>query len=170
MALLAYRATPLQCGYSPSELRMSRKLRTSVPTTRLCKQQKLRQERNFNHRHRASALPHLRSGSRVWVPDRNSDPTVVEETNPRSYQIETPEGTYRRNRRALVPLPVQTGDHDPTDSDSVSFQDSQSGQHVSCSETPNRTDQNPERSTSNESRRHSERRSRPPDRLDPSWT
>ena len=33
LALLAYRATPLQCGYSPSELLMSFKLRTTVPTT-----------------------------------------------------------------------------------------------------------------------------------------
>ena len=33
MALLAYRATPLQLGYSPSELLMGRKLQTIVPTT-----------------------------------------------------------------------------------------------------------------------------------------
>ena len=34
MALLAYRATPLEVGYSPSELLMCRKLRTTVPTVR----------------------------------------------------------------------------------------------------------------------------------------
>ena len=36
LALLAHRATPLQCGYSPSELLMARKLHTTVPTTRKC--------------------------------------------------------------------------------------------------------------------------------------
>ena len=34
LALLAHRATPLSCGYSPSELLMGRKLRTTVPVTR----------------------------------------------------------------------------------------------------------------------------------------
>ena len=121
LALLAHRATPLQCGYSPSELLMARKLRTTVPTTRKClapeipdsdsvrerdSQQKSRQERNHNDRHRARTLPPLKPGSRVWVPDRNSEAEVVELHNPRSYLVQTPEGTYRRNRRALRPLPA----------------------------------------------------------------
>ena len=34
LALLSYRSTPLQNGYSPSELLMSRTLRSTIPTTR----------------------------------------------------------------------------------------------------------------------------------------
>ena len=33
LALLTYRATPLQCGFSPSELIIARKLRTIIPMT-----------------------------------------------------------------------------------------------------------------------------------------
>ena len=34
LGLMSYRATPLQTGYSPAELLMSRRLRTNIPTTR----------------------------------------------------------------------------------------------------------------------------------------
>ena len=33
LALLTYRATLLQCGFSPSELLIARKLRTNIPMT-----------------------------------------------------------------------------------------------------------------------------------------
>ena len=122
MALLSHRATPLQIGFSPSELLMGRKLITTVPTTRQQlslrtpdstlvrnrdKQQKQRQERTFNRRHGARELPELVPGDAVWVPDRNSEATVQDETTPRSYEVETAEGTYRRNRRDLIQLPEQ---------------------------------------------------------------
>ena len=41
LALLAYRSTPLQNGYSPSELLMSHILRSSVPTTRSQRQPRI---------------------------------------------------------------------------------------------------------------------------------
>ena len=127
LALFACRATPLQCGYSPAELLMSRRLRSTVPTTRKGllpvvpdrerirekdKQQKLRQERNFNDRHGARTLSHLDPVNHVWVPDRGSEAEVVGQTNPSSYRVTTPEGTYRRNRRALCPLPVKQAGED----------------------------------------------------------
>ena len=31
LALMTYRAMPLECGYSPAELLMSRKIRTNIP-------------------------------------------------------------------------------------------------------------------------------------------
>ena len=122
LALLSNRATPLQIGYSPSELLMGRKLRTTVPTIReqlvprvpdstlvreRDKQQKQRQERTFNTRRRARELSELVPGDNVWVPDRSSEATVLNEVNHRSYEVETSEGTYRRNRRDIVPLPEQ---------------------------------------------------------------
>ena len=120
LALLAYRATSLQCGFSPAELLMSRMLRTTVPhhkespypssagKTRVRekdRQLKSRQERNFNKRHRARPLPDLDQGGHVWIPDRNSEGEMVGQANSRSYRVVTPEGEYRRNRTALRPLP-----------------------------------------------------------------
>ena len=122
LALLSYRATPLQIGYSLSELLMRHKLRTTVPTTReqlflsvpdstlvreRDKQQKQRQERVFSTRHGARELLELVPGDTVWVPDRSSEATVLDEVNHWSYEVEISEGTYRRNRRDVVSLPEQ---------------------------------------------------------------
>lgn len=85
LALLMYRTTPLQIGYSPSELLIGRKLCTIVPTTReqlkpavpdraevekRDKCQKQRQEKTFNTCRGATDLPEL------------SPANVGEETNP----------------------------------------------------------------------------------------
>ena len=118
LALLTYRATPLENGYSPSELLMGRKLRTPIPVVptqllpKLPKTSKLkekkwirqRQRKNFNLHHRASELKPLQTGDYVWIPDTRSEGIVVQETNPQSYEVETPSGTYRRNRRHIIPL------------------------------------------------------------------
>lgn len=120
--MLAYRSTPLENGYSPAELLMGRKLRTTVPTTpqamkpqlpdaiRLqSKDEKIkkRQKRNFDQRHQATDLKPLQKVERVWIPDRKSEGTVTVIGNcaPRSYIVETDhQGTYRRNRKMLLPL------------------------------------------------------------------
>ena len=77
LALLAYRATPLQNGYSPSELLMNRKLRTTVPMVPnqmqpslpdynlLQKKEKVSREHqklNFDRRHKARPLKLLEPG------------------------------------------------------------------------------------------------------------
>ena len=84
LALMSYRATPLQNRFSPSELLMSRRLRTTVPMTQeLLRPQvpdskslrerdgrlKTRQQRNFDHHHGVRELTPLIPGQTVWMPD-----------------------------------------------------------------------------------------------------
>ena len=78
LALLSYRSTPLEHGFSPAELLMSRRLRTNVPVApaqlkpsvpdhKKVKAKdsmiKVRQERNFNQHHGARELSPLRQSS-----------------------------------------------------------------------------------------------------------
>ena len=134
---------------------MGRKLRTTVPTTRkqmLPKiphtkvvrerdyKQEQRQEKSFNTDRGARELPELSPGKTVWVPDRNSEAVVQEETNPRSYEVETSEGVHRRN---IVQLPEQ---QEPATNDNAEQQ-----------------------MTSDTETRRSNSVVQPPERYDPSW-
>ena len=121
LAILAYRSTPLENGYSPAELLMGRKLRTTIPTTLQAMKPQLpnmsqlqnkenkikkRQQKHFNRRHKATNLKPLRKGDNVWLPDRKCKGIVIQNYAPRSYVVQTEEqGTYRRNRKMLLPLP-----------------------------------------------------------------
>ena len=155
LALLAYRSTPLECGYSPAQLLMSRHLRTTLPMVReeripkvvdLAKlaekdhRIKERQRQNYDQRHKTKELTPLEPGDTVWISDRDTSGTVIDETGPRSHVVETSDGSYRRN---LVRLPTQEADR----------------------ETENLASQN-----SRETRSKIGHMVRPPDRLDPSWT
>ena len=184
-ALLTYRTTPLQQGYSPSQLLMGRVLRTTVPTTRAQRkpripdlslvktkdqQIKRRQKKDFDSHHGARELPPLQPGDHVWVQGRESEAEVEGEVAPRSYQVVTGDGTFRRNRRNLIRLP------NPDTAES-SEQSGQEGTNTTeSSEQPN--EQSNEPTTSDESTestapqalRRSSRNSRPPERLDPSWS
>ena len=120
LAMLAYRSTPLENGYSPAELLMGRRLRTMIPTIakqlapKLPKGSKLqgkegrmrqRQKNNFDQHHRAKELQPLAKGDKVWIPDNKSWGTVQEETQTRSYVVASDSGgTYQRNRSHLVQL------------------------------------------------------------------
>ena len=120
LALLVYRSTPTAVGYTPSELLMNRKLRTTVPISRdqrlptvpdyaevteRDRVEKERQAKNYNQRHAAKELPVLLPGSAVYAPDRKSTRKIVNQTATRSYLVQTNEGTYRRNRRHLIETP-----------------------------------------------------------------
>ena len=120
LALLSYRATPLRNGYSPAELLMGRKLRTTVPTLPELLRQKVpnysqlaakeadyreKQKTTFDIRHRASEPRVLTQGESVWVPDMKTQGTVVRQISLRSYIVSTPHGSLRRNREQLRPTP-----------------------------------------------------------------
>ena len=131
LALLAYRSTPLEIGYSPSQLLMNRALRTTVPTTReqrkpevpslnVVKERdallKTRQKNNFDKHHGTRELPPLNTGQLVWLPESNVTANVGEQVAPRSYSVATPQGEVRRNRRDLIQLPETITTSNPLES------------------------------------------------------
>ena len=120
LALLAYRSTPLHNGYSPSELLMSRKLRTTIPISKelrlpqvpdlsaIRKKEevmKKKQKENFDNHHKAKELSHLDYRDVVWIPQQETEAVVTDEVAPRSYELVTANGSViRRNRRDLIQL------------------------------------------------------------------
>ena len=134
LALLSYRNTPLQNGYSPSQLLMGRRLNTRLPTTPSSLQpatpnhgivrgkeaaSKEKQRDNYDKRHAARTAPTLHPGDRVHIRDLDRPGTVVDQhTSPRSYLVKTDQGTVRRNNRHLVvpgtPTPPSTPVRSPT--------------------------------------------------------
>ncbi len=124
LALLAYRTTPLQNGYSPFQLLMNRRLRSTLPlTTYMLKEvpdlknlktneESYRQKYKvyYNKRHKAVPLTPLKVGDPVWIIDLKRHGTIVQASdNPRSYIIETEGGrTVRRNRFHLKEAPYHS--------------------------------------------------------------
>ena len=117
IGLLSYRSAPLECGYSPAELLMGRRLRTDVPMAvdqrrpylvdveafRSHQQQiKERQESNYNSRHRAQEAPPLDRGDDVYLSDRHECGSVAKKLSTRSYTVSTESGSFRRNRKDIV--------------------------------------------------------------------
>ena len=177
LALLAYRSTPLEIGYSPSELLMSRKLRTTVPMTvsqrkpktpdfsRVVardKQLKQRQKVNHDAHHGVRELPALTPGESVWVTDREESGEVIEETATRSYTVETPGGQFRRNRRYLNRSSPSSETN--TEPDNTASENENSG---SRSEPENETVASP---IAHQTRSRHSRTLKPPERFDNSWT
>ena len=175
---MAYRSTPLEVGYSPSELLMSRRLHTTVPISadqRVPKapdltavrmrdeRAKSRQKRNFDAHRGARDLPTLSPGEWVWLPDRQESGRVVDETAPRSYVVDTPEGTFRRIRQHLIAIPEQSiaGDINQTPSLSDNPQN----------QLENRDNAAPSAATTKtyQTRSRSNQTPKPPDRFDNSW-
>lgn len=67
----------------------------------------MRQTECFNKRHRTRDLDKLIPGNPVWIANAKATGTVTSvHPTPRSYVISGPQGTIRRNRSHLVPLPI----------------------------------------------------------------
>ncbi|KAM7291848.1 uncharacterized protein ISCGN_028419 [Ixodes scapularis] len=119
LALLVFRDTPGPSGFSPAQLLMGRRLRTSLPkpseklkpewpsTEVFLKKEradKRRQATDFNRRHVAKKLRPLATGEDVSVTDVQCGAKVLNKAQrPRSYVVETPRGVLQRNRKHLVP-------------------------------------------------------------------
>ncbi|XP_062610827.1 uncharacterized protein K02A2.6-like [Saccostrea cucullata] len=118
LAILTYRTTPLDIGLSPSQLLMSRRLRSNIPTVQESLKpfhhdtDKIRVKLQVSHDkskvyHDRSALPlkPLKSGDsvRVQLNDKKWTPAIIMQPHGnRSYLVKTPAGSlYRCNRRFL---------------------------------------------------------------------
>ncbi|UYV62759.1 K02A2.6-like [Cordylochernes scorpioides] len=123
LALLAYRATPLANGFSPAELSMGRRVRTTIPTPTkhhqppnlkiLKNQEAIQREKQKYYFDRAKGvreLPPLDVNDRVWLMDLKTPGVIISKADtPRSYMVDTPRGSVRRNRFHLLP----TGQRSP---------------------------------------------------------
>ncbi|UYV75047.1 K02A2.6-like [Cordylochernes scorpioides] len=131
LTLQAYRTMPLESGYSPAELLMGRRLRTSVPAIESSlmpryldsealqqreKRRVINQKLLYDKRHDVHSLPPLQQGDSVWIRDQRVEGTVLHKSEePRSYWVQTPQGKVRRNRLHLTPLPKMGGTMDASE-------------------------------------------------------
>ncbi len=107
LALLNYRSTPLDCGKSPAELLMHRKLRTRLPTVeqeRALQPPNLKQKQYYDAG--ARSLKPLQEHDMVRIRTGKTwglKAQVLKEVAPRSYHVLTEQGkVFRRNRRDLL--------------------------------------------------------------------
>lgn len=127
LALLSYRTTPLENGFTPAELMLGRKIKSLLPMLPeklnfpeksiqqevLKREEKIKdnQAKMFNKRHRAKNLSILEVGSHVWVVDLRQYGIVIKKLKyPRSYLVEVNSKEYRRNRWHLIPAPFKEHD------------------------------------------------------------
>lgn len=124
-----FRDTPGVTGYSPAQLLMGRRLKTTIPKidealapkwpsiSKVWKKDKAarkKQARNFNRYYAVRELRPLMPGDDVWVQDIPCVAKVLSPLQrPRSYIVETSSAVIQRNRKHLVPF-------DPTSGESTS--------------------------------------------------
>ncbi|GBM25190.1 hypothetical protein AVEN_241064-1, partial [Araneus ventricosus] len=192
LALMAYRATPLENGFSPSELLMGRRINTTLPvaTTQLQpysvnkKVLEAKDERriegqktNYDKHHGVRNLDELDPGQNVWITDRRLTGKVLQKTPyPRSYLVQSGRRVYRRNRKHLIPSPDFHPEPEPEDdSDVTGYQHSPADADPGCPplmSSPQSPKTYPEKASSSTEASpdpyvtRSGRTVRPPERLD----
>ena len=113
LSLLAYRTTPLDNGYTPSELLMGRLLQTTLPvhqnnlmprnTTKddIAEHEEAKRQATKQHHDqhfRAKELSELKPDGMVYIRDSQKDGMIIKKVAPRSYQVQTHSGTVRRSK------------------------------------------------------------------------
>ncbi|GBL82434.1 Uncharacterized protein K02A2.6 [Araneus ventricosus] len=192
LALMAYRATPLENGFSPSELLMGRRINTTLPVAKTQLQPysmnkkvlKAKEERriegqkmNYDKHHGVRNLDELDPGQNVWITDRRVTGKVLQKTPyPRSYLVQSGRRVYRRNRKHLIPSLDFHPEHEPEDdSDVTGYQHSPTDADPGCpllKSSPQSPKTYPERASSSTEASpdpyvtRSGRTVRPPERLD----
>lgn len=166
MALLSYRSSPLEHGKSPAELLMGRQLRTTLPYTTSKKHKQVRDKmkrlqkrQKVNYDKSSKSLQPLAPNDTVRVEDANvwtKKATVLEEVNPKSYNVKTEDGLIlRRNRRSLLRT-----------SETMTSQDGQCEDvNQTTPEPPSPIKDGVEQSDQAQVLRRSSRTVKPPDRL-----
>ncbi|GBM62402.1 Uncharacterized protein K02A2.6 [Araneus ventricosus] len=121
LALMAYRATPLENGFSPSELLMEERRIEAQKT-------------NYDKHHGVRNLDELDPGQNVWITDRKVTGKVLQKTPyPRSYLVQSGRRVYRRNRKHLIPSPDFHPEPEPEDdSDVTGYQHSPADADPGC--------------------------------------
>jgi transposase InsO family protein len=141
LALLTYRATPVAAtGVSPAQLMMGRQIRSTIPVlpdtlvpewpdlvqvAEKDRQAKRTYEHYYNKHHGVRPLTNLQPGDTVRVKFdtekgwNRSGVVRQPAATPRSYIVETPNGSYRRNRRHLQQTATVPTLPNPPDSDDV---------------------------------------------------
>ena len=119
LALLNYRASPLECGKSPAQLLMGRNVRTRLPMILKDKPDKVIQDKIAKLRHRqkinydkgTKPLEPLNPGNTVRILQDKGPAMkgqVIDSPTTRSYRVRTEnDRVWRRNRNFLIKTPEQ---------------------------------------------------------------
>jgi len=175
IAMMTYRATPLQNGLSPCQMLFGRQIKTTLPLAPQKLHPKTMDSReikkketgyrnyytaNYDKSKRAQHLPPLREGDGVFVKDMNIEGKVLkEDSRPRSFVVETPKSIISRNRRNLVKLNKTVSFDKEIDFPQLPVSNEKSDLHLSQNEN------NSNAESSNNVITRSGRISKPPDRL-----